>query len=141
MRRNKDRLKGTLKKKKKTPDAKQGGGRAKPADNKPFYASLFSHNPAVPELGLPESGEPSQPDVFSGESFSDLQLHPHLVSTAGAAPAAGRGSHVGVIRWAVQSLIPLQWWVDRLTLVYNYGVMLIVFRFLALSRLLLDMCL
>ena len=78
-RRNKDRLKASPKKKKKTPGDKQDGVRPKPADNKPFYASLFSHNPEVPELGLPEKSEPSQPDVFSGENFSDLQLHPHLV--------------------------------------------------------------
>ncbi|KAF0311505.1 putative ATP-dependent RNA helicase DDX31 [Amphibalanus amphitrite] len=80
LQRKKDRLKASLKKKKKSPEDKQDGGRPKPADNKPFYASLFSHNPEVPELGLPETSEPSQPDVFSGENFSDLQLHPHLVA-------------------------------------------------------------
>ncbi|XP_037074046.1 probable ATP-dependent RNA helicase DDX31 [Pollicipes pollicipes] len=58
-------------------DAKQDGGRV--AGNKPVLASLFSHNPAVPELGLPAS-EPAVADVFSGQNFSDLQLHPHLVA-------------------------------------------------------------
>ncbi|KAM4695736.1 ATP-dependent DNA helicase DDX31 [Rhinophrynus dorsalis] len=43
-------------------------------------SSLFKNNPEVPDIERPKV-EQLQEEVFSSDSFSDLELHPHLVST------------------------------------------------------------
>ncbi|XP_053180755.1 probable ATP-dependent RNA helicase DDX31, partial [Scomber japonicus] len=43
-------------------------------------SSLFKHNPEIPELHRPAVCQLKE-KIFTSESFSDLQLHPHLVAT------------------------------------------------------------
>ncbi|KAM8866166.1 ATP-dependent DNA helicase DDX31 isoform 1-T4 [Synchiropus picturatus] len=43
-------------------------------------SSLFKHNPLVPDISRPEVSQVTE-KIFSSGSFSDLDLHPHLVST------------------------------------------------------------
>ncbi|XP_075434866.1 ATP-dependent DNA helicase DDX31 isoform X2 [Ascaphus truei] len=43
-------------------------------------SSLFKNNPAVPEIERPKVKQ-LQEEVFTSDSFSELGLHPHLVST------------------------------------------------------------
>ncbi|XP_062272888.1 probable ATP-dependent RNA helicase DDX31, partial [Scomber scombrus] len=43
-------------------------------------SSLFKHNPEIPELLRPTVCQLKE-KIFTSESFSDLQLHPHLVAT------------------------------------------------------------
>ncbi|XP_038131236.1 probable ATP-dependent RNA helicase DDX31 [Cyprinodon tularosa] len=43
-------------------------------------SSLFRHNPEIPEILRPNVCQPKE-KIFTSESFSDLQLHPHLVAT------------------------------------------------------------
>ncbi|XP_026178237.1 probable ATP-dependent RNA helicase DDX31 isoform X2 [Mastacembelus armatus] len=43
-------------------------------------SSLFNHNPDIPELQRPVVSQVTE-TIFTADSFSDLQLHPHLVAT------------------------------------------------------------
>ncbi|KAM8934432.1 ATP-dependent DNA helicase DDX31 [Pelodytes ibericus] len=43
-------------------------------------SSLFKNNPDVPDIERPKVKQ-LQEDVFSSDSFSELDLHPHLIST------------------------------------------------------------
>uniref|UniRef100_A0A672YUZ7 ATP-dependent RNA helicase n=1 Tax=Sphaeramia orbicularis TaxID=375764 RepID=A0A672YUZ7_9TELE len=43
-------------------------------------SSLFKHNPQIPQMDRPVVS-PLKEQIFSSASFSDLDLHPHLVAT------------------------------------------------------------
>ncbi|XP_040011844.1 probable ATP-dependent RNA helicase DDX31 [Xiphias gladius] len=43
-------------------------------------SSLFKHNPDIPEIHRPAVSQVKE-KIFTSESFSDLDLHPHLVAT------------------------------------------------------------
>uniref|UniRef100_UPI0037E960E5 ATP-dependent DNA helicase DDX31 n=1 Tax=Semicossyphus pulcher TaxID=241346 RepID=UPI0037E960E5 len=43
-------------------------------------SSLFKHNPEIPEIHRPAVSEVKE-KIFTSDSFSDLDLHPHLVAT------------------------------------------------------------
>ncbi|XP_005749232.1 probable ATP-dependent RNA helicase DDX31 isoform X2 [Pundamilia nyererei] len=65
---------GTPKKKKKKDGAKETGrGGIK-------TSSLFKHNPDIPDIHRPAIAQLKE-KIFTSDSFSDLDLHPHLVAT------------------------------------------------------------
>ncbi|XP_072243226.1 ATP-dependent DNA helicase DDX31 isoform X2 [Leuresthes tenuis] len=43
-------------------------------------SSLFKHNPDIPDIHRPPVSQVKE-KIFTSDSFSDLQLHPHLVAT------------------------------------------------------------
>ncbi|KAM9360960.1 ATP-dependent DNA helicase DDX31 [Symphorus nematophorus] len=43
-------------------------------------SSLFKHNPQIPEISSPAVSQLKE-QIFTSDSFSDLNLHPHLVAT------------------------------------------------------------
>ncbi|XP_041642362.1 probable ATP-dependent RNA helicase DDX31 [Cheilinus undulatus] len=43
-------------------------------------SSLFKHNPDIPEIQRPSVSQVKE-KIFTSDSFSDLDLHPHLVAT------------------------------------------------------------
>ncbi|XP_070689716.1 ATP-dependent DNA helicase DDX31 [Pempheris klunzingeri] len=43
-------------------------------------SSLFKHNPEIPEIHRPVISQLKE-EIFTSDSFSDLDLHPHLVAT------------------------------------------------------------
>ncbi|XP_074527466.1 ATP-dependent DNA helicase DDX31 [Halichoeres trimaculatus] len=43
-------------------------------------SSLFKHNPEIPEIHRPAVSQVKE-KIFTSDSFSDLDLHPHLVAT------------------------------------------------------------
>ncbi|XP_026200019.1 probable ATP-dependent RNA helicase DDX31 isoform X3 [Anabas testudineus] len=63
------------KKKKKEKDAVTETGRSSIKTS-----SLFKHNPDIPAIHRPVVSQVKE-KIFTTESFSDLQLHPHLVAT------------------------------------------------------------
>ncbi|XP_068166756.1 ATP-dependent DNA helicase DDX31 [Antennarius striatus] len=43
-------------------------------------SSLFKHNPDIPQISRPDVSQVKE-KIFTSDSFSDLELHPHLVVT------------------------------------------------------------
>uniref|UniRef100_A0AAX7VKR1 ATP-dependent RNA helicase n=1 Tax=Astatotilapia calliptera TaxID=8154 RepID=A0AAX7VKR1_ASTCA len=64
---------GTPKKKKKDGAKETGRGGIK-------TSSLFKHNPDIPDIHRPAIAQLKE-KIFTSDSFSDLDLHPHLVAT------------------------------------------------------------
>ncbi|XP_073322787.1 ATP-dependent DNA helicase DDX31 [Pagrus major] len=59
----------------RTPQKKKETGR-----NNIKTSSLFKHNPEIPEIHRPAVSQLKE-KIFSSDSFSELDLHPHLVAT------------------------------------------------------------
>uniref|UniRef100_A0A8C4DMI8 ATP-dependent RNA helicase n=1 Tax=Dicentrarchus labrax TaxID=13489 RepID=A0A8C4DMI8_DICLA len=57
----------------RTPQRKKDGGAIK-------TSSLFKHNPEIPEIHRAAVSQVKE-QIFTTDSFSDLDLHPHLVAT------------------------------------------------------------
>ena len=51
--------------------------------NKEFISSLFNHNPDIPQLELAGNVQPVQEAVFTGKTFGDVAIHPHLIKNLG----------------------------------------------------------
>ncbi|XP_063345439.1 probable ATP-dependent RNA helicase DDX31 isoform X2 [Pelmatolapia mariae] len=66
---------GTPKKKKKKKDGAKETGRGGIKTS-----SLFKHNPDIPDIHRPAIAQLKE-KIFTSDSFSDLDLHPHLVAT------------------------------------------------------------
>lgn len=64
---------GTPKKKKKDGAKETGRGGIK-------TSSLFKHNPDIPDIHRPAIAQLKE-EIFTSDSFSDLDLHPHMVAT------------------------------------------------------------
>lgn len=52
-------------------------------ENKEFISSLFNHNPDIPQLELAGNVQPVQEAVFTGKTFGDVAIHPHLIKNLG----------------------------------------------------------
>lgn len=65
----------------RTPPKKKDSGGVKETGRSVIKtSSLFRHNPEIPEIHRPEVSQLKE-EIFTSDSFSDLQLHPHLVAT------------------------------------------------------------
>ncbi|KAM9810474.1 ATP-dependent DNA helicase DDX31 [Neosynchiropus ocellatus] len=64
----------------RTPEAPGSGKDDRKKSDNIKTSSLFKHNPLVPDISRPAVSRVTE-KVFSSGSFSDLDLHPHLVST------------------------------------------------------------
>uniref|UniRef100_A0A3P8P6Z3 ATP-dependent RNA helicase n=1 Tax=Astatotilapia calliptera TaxID=8154 RepID=A0A3P8P6Z3_ASTCA len=83
---------GTPKKKKKDGAKETGRGGIK-------TSSLFKHNPDIPDIHRPAIAQLKE-KIFTSDSFSDLDLHPHLVTHTHF-----RLSHVHVQKQTIPALL------------------------------------
>ncbi|XP_033476353.1 ATP-dependent DNA helicase DDX31 [Epinephelus lanceolatus] len=63
----------------RTPQKKKDGVR-ETGRSSIHTSSLFKHNPEIPEISRPVVSQLKE-KIFTSDSFSDLNLHPHLVAT------------------------------------------------------------